>query len=239
MNVLDPISKHVYFWGMVTHRRSRGPTKGERTRQRLFDIAVRRFQADGYEAASLRRIAGDAGVTPALLYRYFDSKEAIVAELYGRALTEWQQRAAAMPRGSWAERVIWLTRLAFEVLAPYRVLLRVLAGSMIAGDSTTSPIHNEASQDMARPTFARAVAEASDAPKDVPATADLAYAGHLGLILFWVMDQSPGQEATEKLMQQVAGLTPFLKLGLRMPLIGPRLRELGPLVMDGLRGTTA
>lgn len=216
------------------------PSKGERTRRRLFEAAVRRFQTDGYEAASLRRIASDAGVTPALLYRYFSSKEAIVTELYREALGEWTDRSSEMPAGTWTERTLWLTRLAFEVLAPYRVLLRVLASSMIAGDPTTSPILNEQSQRAAAVTFERAVVGATDAPaaREASSCIDLAYAGHLGLILFWVMDQTSERAATEELLEQMDMLGPLLKLGLKMPRVGNRLRALGPTIMAGFRGTS-
>lgn len=217
-------------------QRPSGPTKGERTRQRLFQAAVARFQADGYQQASMRQIADDAGVTPGLLYRYFASKEAIVGELYGRALEAWCSRAEELPRGTWIDRALWLTQLALEVLAPYRDLLRVLAGSMIEGDPTTSPIHNEASQRASRGVFTRAVAGAIDAPRDTQSHVDLAYVGHLGVILFWVMDQSPKQVATTRLMEQAEAMAPWVRLGLKMPLVGPRLRALGPTVMQGLRG---
>lgn len=216
-------------------------TKGERTRRRLFETAVRRFQADGYEGTSLRQIATDAGVTQALLYRYFRSKEAIVAELYGEALAEWSERSQEIPAGTWSERMLWLTELAFDVLAPYRVLLRVLAGSMIAGDPTTSPVHNEATKRVAAATFGRAVAEATDAPhaRSVESIVDLAYAGHLGLILFWVMDQTPECTATHELVQQAAAFAPLLKLGLKMPVVGNRLHAFGPTILSGLRGETS
>ena len=211
-------------------------TKGERTRERLFAAAVRRFEADGYEAASLRRIAADADVTPALLYRYFDSKDAIVAELYGRLLGAWEKRAQDMPKGTWAERVLWLTREAFDVLASYRELLRVLVPAMVEGDATASPMRNDASKRIARPTFRRAVAEAKDAPKkkETQAYAELAYVGHLTLILFWVMDQSPEQCATRDALAQAADLAPFFKMGLKTPFIGKRLLVLGRTITVGL-----
>jgi AcrR family transcriptional regulator len=52
-------------------------TKGERTRRRLLEVAVRRFADDGYRATSVSAIAREAGVTQAAVYAYFDSKEAL------------------------------------------------------------------------------------------------------------------------------------------------------------------
>ena len=52
-------------------------TKGERTRQRLLEAAIRRFAADGYRRTSVSDIARDAGLTPAATYAYFPSKDAL------------------------------------------------------------------------------------------------------------------------------------------------------------------
>src|SRR5262249_56215036 len=50
------------------------PGKGERTRQRLLDIAIRRFAEDGFRRTSLSDIARAAGLTPAAAYAYFAGK---------------------------------------------------------------------------------------------------------------------------------------------------------------------
>src|SRR6266545_4993894 len=45
----------------VTEIQTLVPGKGERTRQRLLDIAVRRFAADGFRRTSVSDIAREAG----------------------------------------------------------------------------------------------------------------------------------------------------------------------------------
>ena len=52
-------------------------TKGDRTRQRLLEIAVRRFAADGFRRTSVSDIARDADLTPAAVYAYFAGKDAL------------------------------------------------------------------------------------------------------------------------------------------------------------------
>jgi AcrR family transcriptional regulator len=56
------------------------------TRQAILEAATRRFAAQGYERAGVREIAADAGVTAALVNRYFGSKERLFAEVIERAL---------------------------------------------------------------------------------------------------------------------------------------------------------
>jgi len=48
------------------------------TKQRILDVAVRRFHEDGYGGTSLREIADELGVTKAALYYHFRSKEEIL-----------------------------------------------------------------------------------------------------------------------------------------------------------------
>ncbi|QEH34981.1 putative DNA-binding transcriptional regulator [Aquisphaera giovannonii] len=55
------------------------------TREAILAAATRRFAQRGYEHAGVREIASDAGVTAALVNRYFDSKEGLFAEVIERA----------------------------------------------------------------------------------------------------------------------------------------------------------
>jgi AcrR family transcriptional regulator len=56
------------------------------TREAILEAATRRFANEGYERAGAREIAADAGVTAALVNRYFGSKEGLFAEVIKRAL---------------------------------------------------------------------------------------------------------------------------------------------------------
>jgi AcrR family transcriptional regulator len=56
------------------------------TREAILEAATRRFTTYGYGPAGVREIAADAGVTAALVNRYFGSKERLFAEVIGRAL---------------------------------------------------------------------------------------------------------------------------------------------------------
>lgn len=56
--------------------RRAGPT---RTRQDILDAARMMFAADGYDAVSLRAIARQAGVDPALVHHFFNGKSDLFA----------------------------------------------------------------------------------------------------------------------------------------------------------------
>jgi len=57
-------------------------TKGERTRMRILEVAEAMFAAQGYEAATLRDIAGEVPIQQPGLYNYFETKD----DLYGAVI---------------------------------------------------------------------------------------------------------------------------------------------------------
>jgi TetR/AcrR family transcriptional regulator, regulator of cefoperazone and chloramphenicol sensitivity len=54
-----------------------GYARGEETRARIVAAALKVFGEEGFEQASTRRIAAEAGVTPPALQYHFDSKEGL------------------------------------------------------------------------------------------------------------------------------------------------------------------
>src|SRR6201993_3022911 len=50
---------------------------GQQNRQRIIDAARERFMREGYERATVRAIAADAGVDVSTVYYFFDSKEGL------------------------------------------------------------------------------------------------------------------------------------------------------------------
>lgn len=77
---------------MATIRKPRARTPGRPAsggadvRERLLDAALACFVRDGIAATSLRRIAFEAGVTPAMLHYYFGDKEQLLGEVAGERL---------------------------------------------------------------------------------------------------------------------------------------------------------
>ncbi|MFG3381867.1 TetR family transcriptional regulator [Streptomyces sp. NPDC047999] len=58
---------------MTTARRS------DATRAAILEAARERFASDGYERATIRAIARDAGIDPSMVMRYFGNKEGLFA----------------------------------------------------------------------------------------------------------------------------------------------------------------
>jgi AcrR family transcriptional regulator len=56
-----------------------GYARGDEKRVKIVEAAIRRFAKDGYEGASTRQIAKEAGVNPPALQYYFDGKAGLYA----------------------------------------------------------------------------------------------------------------------------------------------------------------
>lgn len=59
------------------HRADAAYARGEETRRRIIDVALRLFSERGFEGASTREIAKAAGVNAPALQYYFDNKEGV------------------------------------------------------------------------------------------------------------------------------------------------------------------
>jgi len=173
----------------------------------------------GYEAATLRDIAARAGVSPALLYRYFPGKRAVLLALYDDLSLDFSRSAAAVPPGKWRDRFLETLRASLDVLAPHRdtlaALVPVLVGSREEGLFAPATAF---SRERVQGAFVAAVAGAKDAPKDEDAAAlgRVLYLVHLAVLLFWLLDRSAAQSATKRLVGLVERTLPAFSLAFRL-----------------------
>lgn len=78
----------------TTARRSSRKAKGDGylRRAEILEAAERIFVAEGYEGATIRKIADEVGVSSTALYMHFPDKSAILTEICGRTLEVLLQR---------------------------------------------------------------------------------------------------------------------------------------------------
>lgn len=208
-------------------------------RRRLYEAAIAMIGERGYEGATLRDVADRVGVSPALLYRYFPSKRAVVLALYDELSEAFAREAVAMPEGRWRERFVFALELSLRILGPHRVSLRALTPTMV-GDAEEGVFAERTSFSRLRVqgVFAAAIDGAADAPRKETsdALARLLYLGHLGVILWWLLDRSPGQRATRGLVELIRQVLPTLALALRLPLTRRLVASANVLFQEGLLG---
>ena len=103
------------------------PAGGERTRQRILELAVRRFGDGGYRDTSLASIARDANITPAAIHPYFRTKRELFLAAASADIASLVVEARAAPDG---EPFPWLHLMQFVVehIEEHPLLTRVLDG---------------------------------------------------------------------------------------------------------------
>lgn len=212
--------------------------KGIARETALYNTALSLFAQHGYERTTLRQIARAAGVSPGLMYRYFDSKQSVVLRFYTELSLAYAARVGTVPQ-SWSEGVAQAIEESLAVLAPHRCLLQSMMGVLVS--PSAGGLFSEDTQ-IARlrvmGAFEQAVMTATDAPRaDLQRPlARLCYLGHLAVILFWLLDRSEKRHATERLVggiRQHLGRAVWL---LRMPGARRVLDSLDGVVWSGLLG---
>src|SRR3954465_10385149 len=69
-------------------------TKGDLTRERIFNVALDLFREKGFEGTTMREVAAAANMSLGAAYYYFASKEAIVLGYYEKVQEEHELRIA-------------------------------------------------------------------------------------------------------------------------------------------------
>lgn len=117
------------------------PRDKRESHERILAAAREEFMAQGFENASLRRIAAAAGLTAAALYRHFESKEALFAALADpavQALNDWleshiarcTERLLSGEGDLWQDTEIGMMRqVVYPRMEDYRLLLSRAQGT--------------------------------------------------------------------------------------------------------------
>jgi AcrR family transcriptional regulator len=216
--------------------------QGVAARDRLYATAIRMIRERGYEATTLREIAKEAGVSVGLLYRYFPSKQAVIIALYDELSQEFAGQTAAMKDGRWRDRFLFALATSLRVLQPHRTTLRALI-PILVGDPDDGVFASSTAFSRLRvqQVFEDAVTRAADAPKPPLAAAlgRLLYLVHLAVLLWWLLDKTPKQRATEALIGLTEQLLPSSALALRLPPIRRFVVAIDELIREGLFGSPA
>lgn len=223
--------------------RPRGGTpQGEETRRTLYRVATGLFATRGYEETTLREIAAEAGVSPGLLYRYFPSKRAVVLALYDELSREFEERARHLPAGRWRDRFVFALETSLEVLKPHRGTLVALVPVLVGGhDEGLFAPATAFSRERVQSAFVAAAAGATDAPRGADAGAlgralDLV---HLSVLLFWLLDRTPGQRATVGVVSVIRRVLPSFAVAFRSRVVRGFVRDGEALARQAFYGPDA
>jgi AcrR family transcriptional regulator len=202
--------------------------KAEQTRQTIIDAAMRLFRTHGYDKATMRAIADEAGVSIGNAYYYFSSKEHLIQAYYDGINAEHAQRAVETltTATSFADRLTGVLLAWVDVAEPYHEFAGKFFKNAAEPSSPLSPFSDDSEATrLAAIDLHRQVVEGSDIKLAKALRAELPellWLLQMGVVLFWVHDTSDGQRRTRQLVEQAV---PVIDRALRLTRI-PGVRGL-------------
>ena len=201
--------------------------KAEATATRILDAALALFLEQGFDAATMRGIAESAGVATGAAYYYYASKDAIVMDFYQRSCDEMQEkiRLALQDIKTLEQGLTELIRVKLTHFGPNREVLRALLRNGADPKYPLSPFSAETKQirDLDISWFQQVISESGTrVPRDLtPRLPCVLWFFQMGVILFWVTDDSPRQSRTEKLLPLACGIVASILRLCSLPLMRP------------------
>jgi len=212
-------------------------SKAQLTRSHILSTALRVFRERGLEAATMRELAAAAGASLGSAYYYFHSKEAIIQAYYDDVQAEHARRVTA----ALAERHLDLKdrlRAAFhaklDILQSDRKLLSALfryTGEpqhplSALGDGTRK------NRQQSMSVFLAALGD-ERFPDDIRPVLPVAlWALHMGIILYFIYDESREQQRTRRLVDGVLALVVRVLALVQFPLLKPVRGSILALLRD-------
>ncbi|MFI0420350.1 TetR/AcrR family transcriptional regulator [Spongiactinospora sp. 9N601] len=207
-------------------QRNRG---SESTRKLIVETALRLFQERGYEATTMRAIAAEAGISVGNAYYYFASKEALIQAYYDRAQEKHEAACQEVLAGerTLEARLTGVLRAWVRVSEPYHEFAVKFFKHAAEPSNPLSPFSADSSPSReASIAIYRKVVEGSTDRMDKELRAELPellWLLSMGVVLFWVHDNSPECARTYRLIERT------------VPLV---VRLVGLSHLPGLRGVT-
>lgn len=181
------------------------------TRERLIAAAFRVVARDGLEAASVKAIAADAGLTPGLLHYHFPTKAALMEAVLREALAAYVEasrarREAARPEDQIADYFRWARASVETERDFFKVRLAFAAAALTSGDlaAVLRELNAAAAHETAL-TFAAARGETEPTARDREIGA-MIKAMTDGVMLSWLADPAFPIDAAARDIEQAVRL---------------------------------
>jgi AcrR family transcriptional regulator len=207
-----------------------------RTRDAIVTAALELFRENGFERTTMRAVADRAGVSVGNAYYYFSSKDELVQGFYDQLVAE--HRALALPalsgRTHLADRLGRTLRAWITVAEPYRAFAGRFFAVAAQPDNPLSPFSPDSgdARDAAIDLYRQVLDGVADDvdPELARELPELLWLYHLGVVLFWVHDSSPGTARTHLLVDRTVPMVARLVRLSRLPVLRPMGRQAADLV---------
>lgn len=211
--------------------------KAEATERKILDAALDMFRSKGFEEATIRDVASAAGVATGAAYYYYPSKDSIVLAFYQRSCDEMQPRiedALASAPTNLEDKLKALIQAKLDYFGPYRTVLRALLKNGADPANALSPFaaNNRSIRETDVAWFRKILNDCRvRVPKELEShMPDVLWMFQMGVIYFWVTDDSDGQQRTKRVLSLGAKIvTTLLKIA-GLPLTKPLRKVIVELI---------
>jgi len=201
--------------------------KAEETALKILEAALTLFREEGFDSATMRDIARKSGVATGAAYYYYPSKESIVLDFYQRACTEMQPNivAALKNTAGLERRLCELIGVKLAHFASNRGVLRALLRNGADPKHPLSPFSPQTKEirDIDIAWFRSILVDCGlRIPRDLePHLPGVLWFFQMGVIFFWVTDESPNQARSNRLLELAAkSVTSLIRVS-ALPLMRP------------------
>ena len=226
--------------GAMRKKKGTKTLKGDQTRSLILETALDMFRERGYDETTMRAIADKAGVSLGNAYYYFRSKEFLIQAFYYR--THEEHLKEVLPKleheKTLKARLLTVMRTKIDTLKPYHQFAGVLFKTAAHPQSPLNPFADESdpTRQASIALFEQVVGETkARIPADLRAELPyLLWVYHMGIILFWIHDQSPKHRRTYGLVDHTVELLDRLIALASNPLMRP-LRKQALRLIDEIK----
>ena len=171
----------------------------------IVEAAGRLFGERGYDATRLDDVAAAAGVTKPILYRHFDTKQALYLALLERHRDDLERFAAAMPdRGTLEQRLRAVLEVWFAYVEAHSYAWRMLFRDTGGGPEVQAfriAVHARARAVLVE--IIRSLSEEEIPRRELEPVAELMSMGMASLVLWWMDDPDAERAAAIDAMARV------------------------------------
>jgi AcrR family transcriptional regulator len=213
-------------------------SKGARTRATILETALTLFRERGYDETTMRTIAAAAGVSVGSAYYYFASKEHLIQAFYDQAYVDHEAAAQAVlqAESDLTARLVGTMEAWLDVMEPYRSFAVTFFKHAADPASPLSPFSAQSAPARdASIALWREVVEGSDTKVSRALRAELPellWLYFMGIVLFWVHDNSDGAARTRLLAHRSAPMV-VRGIGLaRLPVLRATIADMVALIAE-------
>ena len=185
------------------------------TQERILKAALDLFSTRGFYETTTRQISRKAGVAEGTLFNYFRSKEDLALYFFEQEVQkaiEWFQAEKELQRAAVVEQLFAVIHRHLDRMAPYEEFIGAVYLRALQPVSKLHPMSLESqSVNLRYLRFIRGILERAEQAEEIPQVGDLgawAFAlFHVGILTYWLHDESRGKERTLALLDRSLKVT--------------------------------